>query len=142
MKIYWTDGSAVPNPGRGGFAVLQIIDDVPVPVMLGAEEKSSNIRMEGKALIAAMKKAGGEPCEIHTDSEFWINVLTKWAPTWRANGWTKKNGPIKNLDIVRELYELYISGQVKLVWVRGHVGTVYNELADEWANKARMGERI
>lgn len=142
MRVFWTDGSAVPNPGRGGFAVLEIINNVPVPVMLGTEEKSSNIRMEGKALIAALKKAGGEPCEIHTDSEFWVNVLTKWAPTWQRNGWKKKGGPIKNLDIVQELYELYTTGKVKLVWVRGHVGMVYNELADEWANKARMGMRI
>ena len=26
---------------------------------------------------------------------------------------------------------------MKLVWVRGHVGTELNEKADEWANKAR-----
>ena len=142
MKVYWTDGSAVPNPGKGGFAVLEIVDNVPVPVMLGTEEDSTNIRMEGKALIAAMKKAGGEPCEIHTDSEFWVNVLRKWAPAWQKNGWKKKTGPIKNLDIVQELYELYTAGQVKLIWVKGHVGTVYNELADEWANKARMGAKI
>ncbi len=142
MREFWTDGSAVPNPGKGGFAVLEIIDKVPVPVMLGSEEDSSNIRMEGKALIAAIKKASGEPCEIYTDSEFWINVLTKWAPTWQANGWKKKTGPIKNLDIVQERYKLYTEGEVKLVWVRGHVGRVYNELADEWANKARLGKTV
>ena len=26
---------------------------------------------------------------------------------------------------------------MKLIWVRGHVGTEMNEKADEWANKAR-----
>jgi ribonuclease HI len=31
---------------------------------------------------------------------------------------------------------------VNLVWVRGHVGTELNEMADEWANKARLGERL
>jgi ribonuclease HI len=34
-----------------------------------------------------MKLAEGEPCEIHTDSEFWINVITKWASGWAAKGW-------------------------------------------------------
>ena len=142
MKILWTDGSASPNPGPGGYAVLEVNDDKAVPVALGREKDTTNIRMEGCAMIAAIKYAGEEGCEIHSDSEFWINVLTKWAPTWQANGWKKKTGPIKNLDLVQELYELYCSHDVKLVWVRGHVGTKFNELADEWANRARKGETL
>ena len=145
MRIFWTDGSAEPNPGPGGWAVIEQTDADGAegePVALGGESDTTNIRMEGGALKAAMELAGGEPCEIHTDSEFWVNVLTKWAPGWKANGWKKKTGPIKNLELVQELYELYCAGNVTLVWVRGHVGTELNEMADEWANKARMGERV
>ena len=58
------------------------------------------------------------------------------------NGWKKKTGEIKNLDIVQELYDLYCENNVKLVWVRGHVGTELNEMADEWANKAREGATL
>ncbi len=140
MKILWTDGSASPNPGPGGFAVVeQLADGSGVPVALGREANSTNIRMEGKAMIAAMRLAGAEGCEIHSDSEFWINVLTKWAPGWQARGWRKSKGEIANLEIVKELYGLYTEYPVKLVWVRGHVGTTLNEMADEWANKARGG---
>ena len=142
MKILWTDGSASPNPGPGGYAVLEVVDGEAQPVALGREVKSSNIRMEGRAMIAAIEYAGEDGCEIHSDSEFWINVLTKWAPTWQANGWKKKTGPIKNLEIVQELYGLYCKYPVKLVWVRGHAGTEYNELADKWANKAREGAEL
>ncbi len=142
MKILWTDGSASPNPGPGGYAVLEVVDGEAQPVALGREAKSSNIRMEGRAMIAAIKYASEDGCEIHSDSEFWINVLTKWAPTWQANGWKKKTGPIKNLEIVQELYGLYCKYPVKLVWVRGHAGTEYNELADKWANKAREGAEL
>ena len=137
-KVLWTDGSASPNPGPGGFAVIE----TGRPVALGNEKDSTNIRMEGKAMIAAMKYANGEPCEIHSDSEFWINVLTKWAHGWAANGWKKKSGKIKNVEIVKELYQLYQDNPVELVWVRGHVGTEQNELADEWANRARKGEKL
>ena len=140
MKILWTDGSASPNPGPGGFAVID--EETGKPVALGKEPHTTNIRMEGLAMIAAIKHVGEEGCEIHSDSEFWINVLTKWAPMWQANGWKKKTGPIKNLDLVQELYELYCSHDVKLAWVRGHVGTEFNELADEWANRARKGETL
>ena len=138
MRILWTDGSANPNPGPGGYAVIED----GKPVALGREEQSSNIRMEGKAMIAAIKLANGENCEIHSDSQFWINVLTQWAEKWEKNNWKKKDGEIKNPDIVRELWKLYKNNPVTLVWVRGHVGTEMNELADEWANKAREGVEL
>ena len=142
MKIIWTDGSASPNPGPGGFAVLEDKNGNVEPVALGRDKDTTNIRMEGLAMIAAIKYADGEPCEIHSDSEFWINVLTKWAAAWEKNGWKKKTGEIKNLDLVQELYSLYSNNPVELVWVRGHVGTENNELADEWANKAREGATL
>lgn len=138
MKILWTDGSASPNPGPGGYAVIENGQ----PVVLGREAQTTNIRMEGTAMIAAIKHAGGEGCEIHSDSQFWINVLTQWAPNWQANGWRKKRGAIQNLDLVQELYALYQKYPVKLVWVQGHVGTEMNELADEWANRAREGAEV
>lgn len=139
MRIFYTDGSASPNPGPGGFAVIEN----GKPADLGSEDgDTTNIRMEGKAIVSALNLASSEECEIRSDSEFWINVLTKWAPGWASNGWKKKNGPIKNLDIVQEAYELYNESQAKLVWVRGHVGNEMNEMADEWANKAREGARL
>lgn len=139
MIVYYTDGSASPNPGPGGFAVIKN----GVPHVLGSEEgDTTNIRMEGRALIAAMEDSAGEACQIYTDSEFWINVITKWAPGWAAKGWKKKGGEIKNLDLVQEAYELYGQSEAELIWVRGHEGDEGNELADEWANRARSGERI
>ena len=89
-----------------------------------------------------MELAGGEACQIYSDSEFWINVMTKWAPSWEASGWTKKGGDIKNLDLVKRAYELFCTGNVSLIWVRGHNDDEQNELADEWANRAREGERL
>ncbi len=139
MIIYYTDGSASPNPGPGGFAVIKDLK----PHILGSEDgETTNIRMEGLAIMAALKDAAGQPCQIYTDSEFWINVITKWAPGWQARGWTKKGGDIKNLDIVKEVYPLHQQSQAELIWVRGHEGDEGNELADEWANRAREGERL
>jgi ribonuclease HI len=138
MRQFWTDGSAIPNPGKGGWAVIENGE----PVALGKAENTTNIRMEATAILNAMKLTD-EPSEICTDSEFWINVLTKWAPGWEAKGWKKASkGEIQNLDLVQELFALYKQKQSKLTWVRGHVGTEMNEKADEWANKAREGAEV
>ena len=61
--MFHTDGSASPNPGPGGFAVIEHSK----PVVLGSESgDTTNIRMEGHALIAAMELAGGEACQIYS----------------------------------------------------------------------------
>lgn len=155
MLKLWTDGSAVPNPGPGGFAViLEQENGEGKPVMLGREAQSSNIRMEGMAILSAIQGAKGRECEIHTDSEFWVKVLTEWAVEWEKNEWHKaadrkldregnfvgwKESSIKNLDIVQKLYKIYNENPVKLIWIKGHDGIKLNEMADEWANKAREG---
>lgn len=113
-----------------------------VPVRLGSEKNSTNIRMEGAAIGAAIKCAAPEKCEIHTDSEFWKNVLESWAPGWKAQNWKKRGGPIKNLELVKAVYWFYEKYQPEIIWTRGHVGTVGNEMADEFANKARKGLTI
>lgn len=139
MLTFYTDGSASPNPGPGGYAV---IDGNGHPLALGGEKQTTNIRMEAAAIVAALNLANGQPCQIFTDSEFWLNVLTKWAKGWEANGWRKKKGDIKNLDLVQEAYGLYNKSQATLIWVRGHANNKLNETVDDWANRARKGARI
>lgn len=99
---------------------------------------TTNIRMEGLAIIAALKDSRSLPCEIRTDSKFWIDAMTSWIHGWRKRQF--KN--VKNLDIVTDMeYWLKIS-DATFVHVRGHQGEPGNELADQWANKAREGIRM
>lgn len=133
MINYYTDGSCSPNPGPGGFAAVKDSE----LVIVGHDNMSTNIRMEGTAIIAALKDADGKDCNIYCDSEFWVNVLNKWSHAWKSNNWVKKNGDIKNLDLVQEAHDLYHKSNASLIWVRGHVGNIENEIADDWANKAR-----
>ena len=130
MLTYYTDGSCRPtNPGPGGFAVIRN----NVPWIMGAEENSTNIRMEGEALYQAIKDSKRETCTIYSDSEFWINVLTKWAPGWKSKGWKKSSGEIKNLDLVQKLYAAYVDSDARLVWVKGHADDPGNIKADKYA---------
>lgn len=140
MIIYYTDGSTAPtNPGPGGFAVIKDMQ----PYILGGEPgMTTNIRMEGLALIAALKDAHetGDTAIVRTDSKFWIDAMTAWVHNWRK----KQFKGVKNLDIVTELdhYWQLTRGVVKVEHVRGHKGEPGNEMADQWANKAREGVRL
>ncbi len=133
MINYYTDGSCSPNPGPGGFAAIKNEE----LVIVGHSDMSTNIIMEGEAILASLKNADGQECRIYTDSEFWVNVITKWGHGWKKNNWTKKNGDIKNLEKVKEIFEAYHNSKAEILWVRGHVGTIPNEIADDWANRAR-----
>lgn len=139
MLKLWTDGSASPNPGPGGYAVLQQISSKEAkPVRLGRAKNTTNNRMEGFAIIAALKYANKRPCEIYTDSNLWVKTLTEWAENWERKGWLKSNNkPVENLDIVKKAYKLYQESNAEIFWIKGHAGTKFNELTDYWANQAR-----
>lgn len=133
MQLY-TDGSAGPsNPGPGGWAVTTATQ----VLIVGHADHTTNIRMEGEAILAAMRWLAGRQAVIHTDSQFWVNVDMSWAKSWERRGWKKPDGTTPaNLDLVQAMHALKTPA-VRLVWVRGHNGLPGNELADEWAGKAR-----
>jgi len=53
-----------------------------------------------------------------------INCATKWAKGWEQNGWKRKVGSslkeVLNLDLIKELYQLVSSVEIKFVHVRSH----------------------
>lgn len=130
MITYYTDGSCRPtNPGPGGFAVIRD----GMPWLLGGEPQSTNIRMEGYAMLAALNDADGEESEIYSDSLFWINVLTMWVDGWKRKGWKKSSGEIANLDLVKALDEAWNNSNATLGWVKGHADDPGNIMADKYA---------
>ena len=44
--------------------------------------------------------APGETAEVYTDSQLVVNTLTKWAAGWEKLGWKRKEGEVKNLELV------------------------------------------
>ena len=74
---------------------------------------------------------------LYTDSEYSINCITKWAPTWQKNGWQKKTGKksereIKNLDLIKKLYRAYTNQRIKFVHVNSHTREPSNKNSVEW----------
>ena len=136
--IAYTDGSALGNPGPGGYGVILQHGDYERELSGGFRHTTNN-RMEILAAIEALK-ALKEPCQVtlHTDSQYLVNAMTKgWAERWRANGWMRnKKEPALNPDLWEELLRLSKVHQVAFVWVRGHAGNHRNERCDVLAKEA------
>jgi ribonuclease HI len=129
-----TDGSALGNPGPGGWA--WITEDGRYGAA-GARHTTNN-RMELRALIELLLAT--DPAEellVHVDSQYVVNIFTKWLVTWRARGMRRAgNKPIVNLDLIERAGALLEDRSVTFAWVRGHSGHRLNEKADRLANEA------
>jgi ribonuclease HI len=133
----FTDGACSGNPGPGGWGVILRWRDQEKE-MSGAEERTTNNRMELFAAIAGLE-ALKRPARvrIHTDSMYLKDGITKWIHSWKAKGWkTADKKPVKNVDLWQRLEAAIAQHDVSWHWVRGHSGHVENERADEIARLA------
>lgn len=131
----FTDGSAVPNPGAGGWGAVWVNDDKVQAQQYGHDPDTTNNRMELQALIEAFKMLPEDAAtDVFTDSRLCVDTITTWAPGWERKGWKRKSGPIKNLELVRELLALYRARpHCGLIWIAAHSGNRWNEYADSLA---------
>ena len=131
----FTDGSASPNPGPGGWGMVWVDKGEILAQDHGHEAHTTNNRMELEALIAAYRRLPEDArVTVHSDSRLCIDTITKWAPAWERKGWKRKGEPLKNLDLVKELLALYRAhAGCRLVWIAAHSGERWNEYADSLA---------
>ena len=134
--IIHTDGACSGNPGPGGWgAVLQY--NGTVKDLKGGAPITTNNKMELTAAIEALS-ALKRPCEIelHTDSVYVKDGLTKWIHGWKRNGWrTADKKPVKNVELWQALDEAVKRHTINWRWVKGHAGDEMNERADQLANE-------
>jgi ribonuclease HI len=128
----FTDGSAVPNPGPGGWGAVYVIDDEIVDEAHGHEQDTTNNRMELTAIIAGIGLVPeGTAATVYTDSRLAHDTLTKWAAGWKRRGWKRKRGEVQNLDLVKVAYALMETRlEISIEWVPAHSGYRWNEYAD------------
>jgi len=131
----FTDGSCEGNPGPGGWGFVWVEDDRIVAEQSGFDPNTTNNRMELAALIAAYRALPDDCAStVYSDSQLCVKTVNEWAPGWEKRGWRRKSGPIANLELVRELYDLANRHpDVKLVWIKAHDGSRWNEYADALA---------
>jgi ribonuclease HI len=140
VSIY-CDGACEPNPGNAGSGVVVYRAGELAQLWFGLyNSMGTNNTAELNALYHALRIAEGEiqtgkTVAVRSDSQYSINCIRSWAPSWEKKGWKKAGGEIKNLEIIQDCYAIYqrIEEELHLTHVAAHAGTEGNELADRMA---------
>lgn len=136
-KIF-SDGACEPNPGEAGSGLAIYRNNVIDELWYGLyNPQGTNNIAELNALHHGLLAAEDElrkkrTAALFSDSKYSIQCVTQWAISWEKKGWTKKGGEIKNLELIKSIYQLYMSmkDDIKILHVSGHSDIEGNELAD------------
>jgi len=126
------DGSSLGNPGPAGWAWYVDEDTWDA----GGWPKGTNNLGELTAILRLLEATAetGEELHILADSQYAINVVSKWRLGWKKRGWAKADKkPIKNLELIQEIDRAMEGRRVTFEWVKGHAGHRMNERADDLA---------
>lgn len=134
----FSDGSALGNPGPGGYGTL-LRFGTKERELSGAEPMTTNNRMELRGVIEGLR-ALKEPCEVEivSDSSYVVKGINEWLGGWIARDFKK----VKNPDLWHDYIAAAAPHRIRAVWVRGHDGHPENERCDLLARSAatRMKE--
>lgn len=148
--LVYCDGSAAPNPGPGGWGMAAYApngalgpwDRLQAAWTGGTgEERTTNNRMELTALIQGLRyvsswtfeELSGLNVELRVDSKYVLAVLAR---TVRGQTW-RKNDDLR-VELAEALAAARATGaNVRVQWVRGHVGEPGNTWADSLATRGR-----
>ena len=135
----FTDGACKGNPGPGGWGALLRMGRHEKELS-GSDAHTTNNRMELTAAIRALA-ALIEPCEVnlHTDSKYVMDGITRWVHGWKRNGWvTASKKPVQNAELWHDLIEVAAKHKIEWIWVKGHSGHPENDRVDKLASDAAL----
>jgi ribonuclease HI len=134
--IVHTDGACSGNPGPGGWGAILEYNGTRKELS-GGEANTTNNRMELMGAISALEALKRPAAvEMHVDSNYVKDGITKWIHGWKKNGWkTSNKKPVKNAELWQRLDKALGTHQISWHWVKGHAGHDDNERADELARE-------
>ncbi len=152
--VIYTDGGAEPNPGQGGWGAILLFEvegKRHERELSGNAHQTTNNRMEITAMLEGLK-ALKRPCNVlvYTDSQYLKGSVgywnrgkpvrpTGWMVSWKARGWRRKDAPLLNDDLWKEMWKLCeLQKSIQMKWVKGHSEDHYNERCDVLATEARL----
>ena len=133
----FTDGSAIGNPGPGGWGVVVIQGKERFEIS-GAHPWTTISEMELVAAVRALRSVDGRTrIELHSDSEYLIYGMRAFVSRWQRQGWRNRRGTqLQCRELWTELIELNRSLPIRWKWVKGYSGHRDQSRADELAYEA------
>jgi ribonuclease HI len=139
IDIY-TDGSALGNPGPGGYAAVLLSGDRRLEIS-GGFSCTTNNRMELMAVVEALQALRGNDhtIRLYSDSKYVVDAFVKdWIGGWKRRAW--KN--VKNIDLWQRLLPLTHQHQITWCWIKGHAEIPENERCDVLAKAAAASSTL
>ena len=138
----FTDGSALGNPGPGGYGIIVdwVGKNYTKEYSRGFRHTTNN-RMELLAIIEALELLRKHPLAvtIYSDSKYVVEAVEK---KW-VFGWAKKRfKDKKNPDLWKRFLTIYPKHHVKSQWAKGHNNHPQNERCDRLAVFAAKNDAI
>lgn len=140
--VLYADGACEPNPGAGGWGFVVYENGVEVHFDCGGADPTINNVMELTGALRALEWISAEHAfldidmasvpRLFCDSLYVVNGCNDWRHGWKKKGWRRGvEKELANADLWKELDATLTAVPIQLEWVKGHVGIVGNERADE-----------
>jgi len=133
----FTDGSAIGNPGPGGWGAV-LIEGNRRWEMSGDRRWTTISEMELLAPLQALRSLRGHGrIELYSDSEYVIYGMRAFVFHWRRHGWRNRQGrELQHRQLWEELVALNARFRIRWNWIKGHNGHPDQSRADALAYQA------
>ena len=133
----FTDGSAIGNPGPGGWGAV-VMDGTRRWEMSGGCPRTTVSEMELVAAIEALRSLPpGVRVVLHSDSQYLIYGMSGFVMKWERAGWrNRRGGEIQHRRLWAELTSFSANREIRWIWLKGHSGHRDQTRADALAYQA------
>ena len=133
----FTDGSAIGNPGPGGWGAV-VMRGKARWELSGAVLWTTISAMELLAAVEALRPLPDRAqIELRSDSEYLVYGMRVFVFRWQRQGWRNRRGiELQHRELWSELIELNARLHIRWTWLKGHNGHREQTRADALAYRA------
>lgn len=130
----FTDGSAIGNPGPGGWGAVLTRGKRRWEIS-GAFPRTTVSEMELVAAVEALRPLPYRArVELYSDSQYLVYGMRVFVFRWQRQGWRNRRGSqLQHRELWSELIALNAKLRARWSWIKGHNGNPEQSRADRLA---------